>query len=238
MRIDKAVSLTIVIPAYNEEESIAFVLEDILKNLPKHIRDFEIIVVDDGSTDNTGAISDKFAKTNKHIRVIHQSNSGYNFAMITGISAATKQYVGYFQGDAQNLVGDFEHCYTMLPDYDLILVGRGKPHDYNFIRLLLHYGGFMLYYILFGLTYKDPHWVYFWKTKEIQEIRLDPHGGVFLLVESLVKFRRKGLRVKEVAETSYRSRMGGEQKAVKPVVIMRTLISVFRLWGQIITGKI
>ncbi len=230
-------SLAIVIPAYNEQESLGFVLKDSLKQLPKYFRDYEIIVVDDGSTDTTGEIADSYAKRSRRVRVIHQPNAGYNKAMITGISAATKEYVGYMQADGQNLIDDFWNCYTHLSKYDLILVGRGKPADYSPLRLFFHYGGFVLYFILFGLRYEDPHWVYFWRTKEIQKLQLDPTGGVFLLVESLVRFRRKGLKILEMPPVQYRSRMGGEQKAVKIKVIIRTLKSVLCLWWEIITGK-
>ncbi len=230
-------SLSIVIPAYDEEEGLPVTIDDIIKNLPMYFFDWEIIVVDDGSTDKTPVIADRYAKKYKNIHVIHQSNGGYNKAMIAGIKAATKDFVGYFQADAQNLVGDFTKCYRLLPAYDLVMAGRGKPHDYSFLRLGFHYGGFLLYRILFGLTYDDPHWVYFWKTKEVQKLTLDPKGGVFLLVESLVKFRRKGLRIVETT-SAYHPRIGGEQKAIKPKVILRTMKSVFRLWWQIIIGKV
>ncbi len=231
-------SISIVIPAYNEEESLGYVLDDTLKNLPKYFKEYEIIVVDDGSTDKTAEIADSYAKKSTFITVIHQPNRGYNKAMITGFKAATKDYIGYFQADGQNLVQDFVHCYTLLPEYDLVFVGRGKPHDYNLLRLFFHYGGFFLYFILFRLRYQDPHWVYFWKAKEIQKVKLDPTGGVFLLVESLIKFKRKGLKVIEAAPVAYRARRGGEQKAIKLKVIVRTFKSVFRLWWQIVTGKV
>lgn len=231
-------SLSIVIPAYNEQDSLGFVLKDALKKLPKYFKNYEIIVVDDGSTDKTPAIADAYARKSRRIKVIHKKNQGYNQAMITGIAAATKDYVGYMQADAQNLVDDFKHCYSVLSKYDLIFVGRGKPKDYNIVRLLFHYGGFILYRILFGLTYEDPHWVYFWKTKELKKLPLDPNGGVFFLVESLIRFERKGLRVKELTPVEYRSRMGGEQKAVKFKVILRTLKSVMRLWWQIAVNKV
>lgn len=231
-------SLSIVIPAFDEEEGLGPVLTDYSTNLPRYFKDYEIIVVDDGSDDKTPQIADSFAKRDKRVRVIHQENQGYNKAMISGIKAATKDYIGYMQADGQNKVEDFKNCYKILPDYDLILVGRGKPVDYNFLRLLLHYGGFILYRILFGLTYKDPHWVYFWKRKELQKLKLDSRGGVFFLVESLVKFRRRGLKVVELPSVAYRSRIGGEQKAVRVKVIWRTFKSVIRLWWQILTGKI
>lgn len=224
-------SLTIVIPAYNEEAGLPVTLNDCVKNLPKYFSDWEIIVVDDGSTDETPQIADSYAKKYRYIRVLHQPNSGYNKAMITGLALASKDYIGYFQADGQNLVEDFRMCYKLLSQYDLVLAGRGKVIDYSFVRKFFHYGAFFIYRILFGLRYKDPHWVYFWKRSEIQKLKLDPMGGVFLLVESLVKFKQRGLTIIEI-NTVYRPRVGGEQKAVKLKVIWRTLLSVLRLWWQ------
>lgn len=229
-------SLSIVIPAYNEEDSLGFVLLDTLKHVPICFKDYEIIVVDDGSTDKTPRIADSFAKKNKHVTVIHQKNGGYNKAMIAGLAAAKKEYVTNLPGDGQIRIGDMEKCFPLLPKYDLVLTDRGKPSDYSPLRLFFHYGSFMLYRLLFGITYNDPHWLYFWKTKEIQKLTLDPNGGVFLLVESLVKFKRKGLKITEV-ETGYRKRMGGEQKAVKANVIMRSLRSALNLKWHLITGN-
>jgi hypothetical protein len=78
--------------------------------------------------------------------------------------------------------------------------------------------------------------VYIWKTKEVQKLKLDPNGGIFLLVESLVKFKKKGLRIAE-APAPYRPRYGGDNKNDSLKVIWRTLGSMLRLWRKIITGR-
>lgn len=232
----KRPSLSIVIPAYNEEESLGYVLTDTLKDLPKAVFDYEVIVVDDGSLDKTPQIADSFAKKNKRVRVIHQSNSGFNKAMITGLMAAKKDYVAYMHAGGNDLIRDMVNCIRIMQKYDLVLGIRGKRIDYNPYRLLLSYGCLILYRVLFGITYEDVHWVYFWRTREVQKLKLDPKGGVFLLVESLVKFKRKGLAVGE-ALAPYRPRYGGDNKNTGLRVIWRTLISMFALWWKIITGK-
>src|SRR5687767_11026951 len=94
MKIKRA-SLSVVMPAFNEEESLGYVLTDTLRDLPKIVSDYEVIIVDDGSIDKTSQIADAYVKKNKHVRVIHQPHSGYNQAMITGIKAAKKDYVVY-----------------------------------------------------------------------------------------------------------------------------------------------
>ena len=233
----KPPSISIVIPAYNEEESLGYVLRDTLKDLPKAVPDYEVIVVDDGSIDSTPLIADSFVKKNKRVRVIHQSNSGFNKAMISGLRAAKKEYVAYMHAGGQDLIRDMVNCIKIMQHYDLVLGVRGKRIDYNLYRLLLSYAVLILYRVLFGITYEDVHWVYIWKTREVQKLKLDPKGGIFLLVESLVKFKRKGLSVGE-APAPYRPRYGGDNKNTSLEVVWRTFVSCFKLWWKIGTVKI
>ena len=137
MQKTKRPSLSIVIPAYNEEESLGYVLIDTLKDLPKVVSDYEIIVVDDGSSDSTPHIADLFAKKNSHVHVIHQSNKGFNRAMITGLRAAKKKYVAYMHAGGQDLIRDMVNCLRIMPNYDLVLGKRGKRIDYDLYRLFL-----------------------------------------------------------------------------------------------------
>lgn len=229
-------SLTVVIPAYNEEESLGYVLRDTLKDLPKNVKDYEVIVVDDGSTDRTPLIADSFAKKNKHVRVIRQRNSGFNKAMITGIKAARMEYVAYMHAGGQDLIRDMVNCIKIMRYYDLVLGIRGKRIDYNPYRLLLSYGTLILYRVLFGITNEDVHWVYIWKTKEVQKLKLDPKGGIFLLVETLVKFKRKGFLIGE-ALAPYRPRYGGDNKNTSLRVVWRTFISMMKLRWKIASGQ-
>lgn len=230
-------SLSVVIPAYNEEESIEYVLTDTIKDLPKTIENYEIIVVDDGSIDRTLQIAESLAKKNKNIRVIHQSHGGFSKAMVTGLKLAKKDYVAYMHAGGHDLVRDMANCIRIMKNYDLVLGIRGKRIDYGPYRLMLSYGCLILYRVLFGITYEDVHWVYIWRTREVQKLHLDPKGGVFLLVESLIKFKRKGLRIGE-APAPYRPRYGGDDKNTRISVVWQTLISMLKLWQKITAGKI
>lgn len=232
MRTVNKQSLSIVIPVYNEEESLGYVLNDTLHNLPKYVKNYELIIVNDGSTDRTPTIADSFAKKNKHIHVIHQRNKGFNSAMITGIKAATKDYVAYMQGDGQDLVRDMSNCFRIMDKYDLVLGIRGKRIDYNLYRLILSYGCSILYRVLFDITYEDVHWVYVWKTKEIQKLKFDSKGGIFMLVESLIKFERKGLNVGQVS-SPYRPRYGGVNKNTSLSIVWETFMSIYKFWWKI-----
>ena len=67
-------------------------IQDTCSTLPKYFVNYEIIVVDDGSTDSTGAIADELAREIDFIKVLHQSNGGYGVALVAGINLATKEF--------------------------------------------------------------------------------------------------------------------------------------------------
>ena len=230
-------SITIVIPTFNEEENIEWVTKNTLKNLPKYFADFEIIIVDDGSTDKTSSISDKLSNSNKTVKVIHQSNGGYSSAMLTGISAATKNYVAYMPADGQFLVEDMRHCFEIIYKNDLVLGYRGSRPDYTVKRIIFSYGYLLLLLFLFGIRWIDVGWVSIWKTKEVQKLKLEGAGGVFILTEIVVKFMKKGLKIDE-APSYYHVRKTGEVKNAKFKVVFNTFLSALRLKLQMINLKL
>lgn len=219
---------TIAIPAYNEEENLGWVLKNTLAEAQKHLLDFEIVVIDDGSTDRTGKIADTFAKKNKHVRVVHQKNGGYGEAMLRGIKEAKKEFVGYMPADGQFLLKDMLNCLILAEQADLILGYRGIRKDYGFYRKTLSYGYIFLLRVLFGLTYKDVNWLNIWRTKEVRKIKIKSRG-VFLLAEIIINFKRKNLRIIEAA-SFYRIRRSGKVKNAKPKVALQTLNDAVKCW--------
>ena len=225
-------SITITIPAFNEEDSIAFVVKNSLKNLPKYFNNYEIIIVDDGSTDKTGEISDRFAKKNKRIRVIHQKNNGYSSAVLTGIKAATKEYIAYVPADGQFLVADMRHCFEEIGKSDLILGYRGGRQDYTTRRVIFSYGYLLLLLFLFDIKYMDVGWVNIWRTSKLKRMKLTCSQGIFILTEILVRFKNKELKIAE-APSYYHPRLGGEAKNAKLKIVFKTFLSAIKLWCEI-----
>lgn len=229
-------SISIAIPAYNEEENIEFVLKDTLKKLPKYFKNFEVIVVDDGSKDKTGEISDKLAKKNKHLRVIHQKNGGYSQAMLTGINSAKKEFVAYMPADGQFLVDDMRHCFEVMKENDLILGYRGGRQDYATRRVVFSYGYLLLLMFLFDIKYMDVGWVNIWRTRKVKKLKLTAVGGIFILTEILVRFKQKGYKIAE-GPSYYHPRLGGEVKNAKLKVVGKTFLNAFKLWTELKTKK-
>lgn len=219
--------LTIAIPAYNEEENLGWVVKNIIKEAPEYLGDYEIVIVDDGSTDRTGIVADKLEKHYKQVRVIHQPNGGYGVAMLRGIAEAKKEFVCYMPADGQFLVRDMQFCLPYMREADLILGARGSRADYTTYRLILSYTYLIVLRVLFGITFQDVNWLTIWRTKIVQKLPVISRG-IFMLAEIVVRFQKKGLRVVE-APSFYRPRRSGQVKNAKFSIALQTLIDALRV---------
>jgi len=113
--------ISVIIPVYNIEEYLEKAIESIINQI---YRDLEIIIVDDGSADMSGKIADELSDRDPRIIVIHQKNSGVTNARITGIKAASGDWIGFVDGDdyieadmyqvlidnAKQYQADISHC--------------------------------------------------------------------------------------------------------------------------------
>ena len=88
--------VSIIVPIYNVEQYISKCIESILAQT---YRDFELILVDDGSPDNCGKICDEYAKQDSRVHVIHQENSGLSAARNAGIDDAKGEYIMFVDSD-------------------------------------------------------------------------------------------------------------------------------------------
>lgn len=88
--------VSIVVPVYNVQKYLSACVDSILKQTYKNI---EIILVDDGSTDSSGQLSDEYAKNYDFVRVVHKKNAGLGYARNTGIDNAMGDYIAFVDGD-------------------------------------------------------------------------------------------------------------------------------------------
>ena len=230
-------SLTVAIPAYNEDENIEWVVQDALQKLPEYFTDFEVVIVDDGSTDNTGAIADRLTAAHHSVRVIHQKNGGFSRAMLAGIRASKKEFIAYMPADGQFLVDDMRHCFEVLEKSDLVLGYRGGRPDYTLRRMVMSYGYLIILTILFDIKYMDVGWVNIWRTRRVQSLKLSGTGGIFILSEIVVRFMRSGYIIVE-APSFYHPRASGNAKNAKFSVALKTLLNALKLWLRMKGGRL
>ena len=114
--------VSVVIPVYNVEKYLRQCMDSVVNQT---LREMEIIAVDDGSTDSSGAILDEYAAADPRVKVIHKANGGYGIGMNTGFDAATGEYIGIVESDDYADPEMFETLYNRAKLYDLDVVKSG-----------------------------------------------------------------------------------------------------------------
>ena len=95
-------SISIFFPAFNDEQTIGQLVQNALAILPAFTDDYEVLVINDGSTDGTAAVLESWRKKDAHVKLIHhEANRGYGGALQSGFANATKEFVFYTDGDGQ-----------------------------------------------------------------------------------------------------------------------------------------
>ena len=114
--------LSLCMPAFNEGENLDSTLECALICLPEFVEDFEIIVVDDGSKDNTADVVQRWANDDQRVRLVsHKVNRGYGAAVTTGLRAATGDLVMFTDSDGQFSLLDLPVFLGEIANHDLVI---------------------------------------------------------------------------------------------------------------------
>lgn len=231
MKID---SLSVFFPAYNEEKNIASTIKkasDVLKNLK--LLNYEIIVVNDGSTDRTGEIVTKLAKQDSHIRLItHSFNRGYGGALKTGFSEAKYEWVAFTDSDGQFDFSDITRFLAETDKADLVLGYRINRAD-SLLRRLTTFGWKTLAKILIGLDATDYSCGFKLIKKKVYAAILPLQGEEKVTqIEMLVKAKRKGFSSTEVGVPHY-PRKFGTQTGANLKVVLKSIFDLFQLWWKL-----
>ena len=127
----KIPELSAMMPAYNEEAILPLALEEAVSALEQQVDRWELVVVDDGSTDRTPAILEEWASREPRLHIItNNPNQGYSQALIRGFLACRLAVVFYTDGDAQFDLGEIKSLYPLIADADMVAgyrVGRQDP---------------------------------------------------------------------------------------------------------------
>jgi putative flippase GtrA/GT2 family glycosyltransferase len=215
------VSLSVVFPAYNEEGNIHQTIYEALFALPHLVRDYEIIVVNDGSKDGTGAIADAIACTiPERVTVIHHSpNKGYGAALTSGFLAASKEFTFYMDSDGQFDIRDLARLLPQLEQYDGVFGYRIDRQD-TFFRKCISWGWNSLMRFIFRIHIRDIDGAFkIFRTAYFQDILLETRGAM-IDAELIYKFSRAGYTYTEVGVTHY-PRTKGESSGGNPLVILK-----------------
>lgn len=224
--------LSVFLPSHNEEANVERVVRGYLAALPKFADDYEVIVVDDGSRDRTGAIADRLASENPRVRVVHHEvNRGYGGAVISGIRAARMPYVLLSDGDGQFDPEDIAKLIAFVPEYDVVAGRRSRRAD-NFVRKLNGKAWTLLVKMLLGVGISDIDCGFkLFKREFLERIELRARGAM-ISTELMARLAGLGAKVREV-EVRHLPRLAGEQSGANFAVVARAFRELFALYSDL-----
>jgi glycosyltransferase involved in cell wall biosynthesis len=227
-------SLSVVLPAHNEEGAIATTVHSIVETLLPWVPDFEVIVVNDGSQDNTRAIVEAIALSDPHVRLItHEANQGYGATLVTGFEAVTKNLAFFTDSDGQFDPRDLAPFFPLIEQYDAVLGYRINRQD-TWLRKLNAWGWHLLVATIFGVQVRDVDCAFkLYRVEFFLQNRLETRGAM-INAEILYKLKRSGCTMTEVG-VRHLPRATGKATGAKPSVILRAFREMFyyaRKWRR------
>jgi glycosyltransferase involved in cell wall biosynthesis len=224
--------ISVFLLAHNEENSIERVVEGFKAELPKLTDDYEIIVVNDGSSDQTGLIAERMVAGDGHVRVVHHAlNRGYGAAVISGINAASKAYVLLSDGDGQFDPADAALLAAKVRDYDVV-VGRRVHRADPMMRRLNGKAWSVLMRLLFGLRITDVDCGFkLFRREVLDHLQLEANGAM-ITTELMAKLAGREARITEV-DVHHLPRLAGEPSGNSLRVIARAFRELFRLYWKL-----
>ncbi len=214
-------AVSAVLPAYNEEAVLRSSTEELHEALRRVCERFEIIIVDDGSTDATPRIADELAEQYPEVRVIHhRPNRGYGAALRSGFTSARMPLVFYTDADGQFVPSEIRLLLERIGEADIVTGYRADRQD-PWLRKFFSWGFKKFIGLLFGVRVRDCDCAFkLYRRKVFGEITIDS-DMFFVDAEVLAKANVLGYRIVEVPVT-HRPRAGG-QSTVRLGHILTTL---------------
>lgn len=227
-------SLSVFFPVFNEAEALAEVISRasaVMESL--EIVQYEIIIVDDGSSDGSGDIADKLAIEDPHIKVVHHGeNRGYGAALVSGFEAAKYDWVTFNDSDGQFDLANLERFFEASTRADVVLGYRRARSDHAGRKLNAWLWGKLVRVIL-GVKVRDLDCAFkLFKTSQVRKLGALQARGAVISAELLKKLQMQGCTWEEVPVEHY-PRLGGAASGAKLSVILRAVRELIRLRSKL-----
>lgn len=221
------ITLSVFFPAYYDEKNIDKVVHKAVNVLEElKLKDYEVIVIEDGSPDRTGEVADELARQYEKVRVIHhEKNMGYGATLKDGFLTAKLDYVFYSDGDNQFDLEDIKKFVALIPFTDIV-VGYRKKKQYSFYRKFTSLSYNYLLKLIFDINYWDIDCAFkLFKADLFKKIEIKSVDA-FIDAEIMLKAKLLGYRTTEIG-VEHLPRVDGISTGARPSVIFRTIREIF-----------
>lgn len=230
----KSPSLSLFFPAWNEEDYVERAVTRALAVLPRLTDDFEILIVNDASTDRTKEIAEGLSARHPQVRVItHPVNQKLGGAMRTGFASSTKDVVIYSDVDLPFDLAELERALHLMEylEADVVCAFRFDRTSEGFKRIVYSFAYNLLIRNLFDISIKDVNFSFKVVHRRVLEAVELKSQGSFIDAELVVKAIHKGFRVFQMG-VDYFPRTRGESTLASPAVIRKMLRELWTLYPE------
>lgn len=196
-------NISVFLPTYNESENIKQAILSIQKFLKKNFLQYEIIIVNDGSNDDTKKIVTLLAQSDKRIKLInHKKNLGYGAALRTGFNSTKYDLVFYTDADNQFDINDLTKVLPLTKKYDIISGYRIRRQD-PLMRIFISSVYNIIISIIFRMNIRDIDSSFkLYKKKVLDALTLKSNTGL-IDAEVFIKARKKGFTIGQIGVNHY-----------------------------------
>jgi glycosyltransferase involved in cell wall biosynthesis len=225
-------SLSLVLPAHDEAKNIGPLLSQAHDVLPRITKEHEIIVVDDGSRDETACVATQFDS----VRLLrHERNRGYGAALRTGLRAARMDWIFFTDADHQFDLNDLSELVAASQEADIV-AGYRAPRRDPWGRRLLGWAWGRIVRWLFGLEVRDVDCAFKLFRREVLDTIPIESVGAFVNTEILVRASAAGFRIQQIPVRHF-PRTAGSPSGARPRVILRAVRELLALRRRLLQGR-
>lgn len=225
-------SLSVVIPAYNEELNIEKAMQRALSTLDRLFETFEVIVVNDCSTDKTREIAERIAASDERIRVIHNEvNLRQGASLLKGFTFARYELVTHDAMDYPFDLADMDKLMPYVEANDVVVACREERPGYSPYRHFLSHANLFLLHLFFELKLPDYNFIQVYKKSVLEAVQGDVRARStgFVTPELVIRAHRKGFKVVAVP-IKYLPREAGVARSGAIKVIVATMRDLLAFW--------
>lgn len=220
--------ISVFFPCYNEADNIKATVTKALGVLSPITDTFEVIIVNDGSTDSTSAVAQALAQQDAHVKIVtHEQNKGYGAALRSGFAAARYDLVCFTDADGQFDLSEINQFLPLIEKADAVLGFRIKRQDkfYRKVNTFIYKTAINLF---FRLGVRDIDCAFKMFRREVMRNITITSDGAVASAEMLIKAKKKGYRFAEVGVHHY-PRLAGQPTGAKLGVIFKAFAELFKL---------